>query len=509
MVKILSYNIYFKAMRTETTYQVCQSKSSLIYNNCLKNVSDFIQENGPYDFVGLQEATNWSIINKITPTLSAMHHINIKSTADAVEEIVTFYSKDYELDKTENILYGHMADINRPFVILFFKNKLCVINLHAGHYVPKIVANTNMYSHIVSDIYNFDHYLEKVLETNKTADIFIDKLQTYDIIMMGDFNDDLGKFNDDQNFIILKNKFLTGRKLYGVNKKASCCDNTLMANNLKKSFDQILTTFSNNYSKVINVKQASDHMPIIAIVSKNIGYDFDGVLHTSVGKADASDQRNAINIEGPYNPFNEIIDQIKKELRMGHNISIITARTNDDINFTAVEKHLDDFIGKNIIDNKISVYFTDGQNKTAFLKKLKINTFYDDSCLRIKELHNSQQFNQLPYLTQLFFVDPDKHLFVLIDDDNINKICRSRNQLISELIALQNYRDNHNNGLFFEKSNKIINKIISDYGYKLNNPNIKMQLRKLNNMIDSGANINLVDRIQRNIITMIVKDLKN
>ncbi|AQN68046.1 5-nucleotidase superfamily protein [Saudi moumouvirus] len=407
MVKILSYNIFFKSMINNPLHKKCKiihdPENNLDYNSCLKNVSNFIQDNSDFDFVLLQEATNWNIIQKITPALQNMKFINHKYD---LEEIVTFYHVNYKLDKTHNMIKGYMTDKNRPFLILFFNNELCLINLHAGHH---------------QDIYHFDNHLIKILEKYHHKNIFLDKLKSYNIIMAGDFNDNL----EDNSLKILENKYFGmngGRKLYGFNKIPSCCSYNLDKIYQPKSYDHILSTLNNISSQVITIKSASDHMPIIGYVNKNIGYDFDGVLHIDVSKPDEEGQRHPPNLSGPYRPFNKIINEIINNLNNGDKIFIITARYNRKQNLDSIMNHLNNTKLVNYLDN-ITILFSGGSDKTKLLRKYKINSFYDDSCLRIKELFISRINGNLPDLTQLYLVYPEKNSYIKIDKQNYYNFC--------------------------------------------------------------------------------------
>lgn len=410
MVRILSYNIFYKAMLLPDDKMfnitcnpiIYDKKYKIKYSTCLKNVSDFIESNGPYDFVGLQEATNWKIIQKITPKLQKMAPISYKEDLD---EIVTFYDQDkYQLDIDQYLFQGHMIDKNRPFIILFFKQRICVINLHAGHYSYR--SHTN-------DIYNLDYYLKRSLIENKFSKIYLKKLKTYDIIMMGDFNDSL---KNNSQFNVL------GRSLYGINKKETCCSNNLAPRKHHKALDHILSTCQNIKTVVLPNDFASDHLPIISNLSKNIGYDFDGVLHLSVTKADESGQRHPISLYGPYQIFNKIVDQIERDIIDGHKIYIITARSNTKFSYNAIKNHLVRTKLHPYIE-QIDILFAAGQSKTGLLKKYVINTFYDDSCLRIIELYNAKKNNELPFLTQMFFVNPDDCSIILVNSHVMQIYC--------------------------------------------------------------------------------------
>lgn len=501
MVKILSYNIFYKTMISNPVHSACKlitNKSDphiISYTNCLSNVSKMIESHGPYHFVCLQEASNWNIIRGITPTLKKMKYVSHKLDLD---EIITFYDGSYQLDLSENILKGYMADINRPLLVLFFQNNLCVINLHAGHYT-KSPSPDKRGKYYTKDIYFLDIYIKELLENNSNGEIYLEKFLTYDIIISGDFNDDL------PNGLKIFN-----RKLYGINRVPTCCDNKLENRALKFSFDHILSTVQNNISTVVPVKLASDHIPIIATLSKNIGYDFDGVLHTNVTPPDRELQRHPRDLKGPYDAFVSIISQIKNEIEHGHNIYIITARKKTKSNLNAIQNHL----GANNLDkylDNINIYFSEGYDKTKLINSLKINTFYDDSCLRILELTESQLANHIPYLHQIYLVNPDNQTWKLVDTNNISTLChispeKEKNILCYQLFSLSKKLDiitAENRYMAINRCTYLIQQYIVDYQLKFSNPKIKLLLKKLK---EDLANENLQIKIIKLVISDIYKN---
>ncbi|AAV50945.1 uncharacterized protein L684 [Acanthamoeba castellanii mimivirus] len=491
MPKILSYNVFFKSMLTDPVYNYCKpiiKNNGLEYTTCLYNVSKFIASQKDLDFVLLQEATNWKTLQKITLNLSQMETI---STCFDVEIIVTFYNKQkYQLDPIDNMFIGYMDSVNRPFHVLFFQNNICLINLHAGH---------------KGDIYFLDKYLVRSLKKLDNYQKFIDKLTTYDIIIGGDFNDEL-----KIDFYILSDNFFgisEGRRLYGNTFEPSCCNPVLnYLGRTKKSYDHILSTLNDNVSTVIPVVKASDHMPIISTITKNIGFDFDGVLHLDVNKPDYEGQRNPYNLIGPYNIFNNIINLILKEILDNNNVYIITARKDTKVNRSVINSHLKKTILKNYI-NKIPILFSGGKDKTLLLTKYNINTFYDDSCLRINELFLSKILGNLSNLNQLYFVDPDNQSYQLVTKQNINKLCG--NFINKNIISLLDQSDNtHNNSNI-----KLISTFIDfNHNYQFRNPDINYLMKELNDIINENNldyhQIDYIDKLQDSIVKMIIKELK-
>lgn len=412
MIRILSYNIFWKAMtgKHPKCNQILFDKSTgIYYNNCLNNVVNFIDSLGPYDFVGLQEANSWPTIQILSNYLSPMTAICYKP---GVEDIVVFYNKSkYHLDYSDNIIKGYLKDKGRPLIILFFQENICLINIHAGHH---------------KDILLLDQHLERILNSPEyiaSKFIFLEKFQKYHIIMMGDFNDPLS----GSTHTIFSNSFFQmgkGRTLYGVNNKDTCC-NSGLTNYLHhpRPIDHILSSYQNIQSKVYPVSNASDHFPIISEIFinniigrnriKNIGYDFDGVLHVDVGPPDIYGQRHPFSHRtNNLKPFDKIINQIYLELQSGHNVFIITARS--DNSKTLIKNFLSGTILKNYL-NSIPIYCSAGKNKTQILDQLRINIFYDDSCVRILELQKSILNGKLPNMEKLYYVKPELQTWVFVN----------------------------------------------------------------------------------------------
>ncbi|AYV85519.1 MAG: hypothetical protein Satyrvirus21_3 [Satyrvirus sp.] len=514
MIKILSYNIYYKGTiikNNRAEIKACNPvlyKNNIIYTSCSKNIIKFIEKNKPYDFVGLQESVRWKNLVGLTPALNSM---NVESYKPVDNEVVIFYDKKYILDKINNKIKGWMENEHRPFIILFFEQKICLINIHAGHH---------------GDIYKFDGHLEYILNLplyKNDINKYLEKLQTYDIILMGDLNDNLKK---SETFNILKKKFYGidgGRELYGVNKKLTCCDPSMNSSKLTVSFDHILSSWPTIRSQVVRVKKASDHNPIISTITtkKNIGYDFDGVLHVDVSDPDSEGQRHATSEYGPYRPFSEIINKIENDFGEGYNIYIITARENDKNNREAVKTFINSTKLKKIFDH-IKIYYTSNNDKTEIIHQLKINTFYDDSCLRIKELYNSMENNKLPDMEELFFVKPETFSWVIINGQTAKILCNIETSLTKKLRSDPSISKINNLVKKMENPNmdemepiiKLLNHIIKKYNLHLNDK-INSFAKDLDKYLDylaankiySKSSVNFNTKTIRNIIQIAVKEI--
>lgn len=267
MIKVLSYNIYDSAMKGDLPPTLCKPVGVALkvsYNTCLQNIVKFIDTNSPCDFVGLQEAVHWDVIKHLSTGLNNFASVYYKTNARDVyiagkaaqsiglnDEIVTFYDPaKYTLDTNDNIIKGILNNnYRRPFLILFFNDNLCVINLHADQTIG---------------IKNFDNDLMNSTDYNKNMDAFNTKFATYDIIMMGDFNDPVSINDSVSIFTDAKLKIQGGRTLYGVTKTKTCCDSRLTQDNCSHICDHILSTYDYGKPTVYRVPGASDHKPIIA-----------------------------------------------------------------------------------------------------------------------------------------------------------------------------------------------------------------------------------------------------
>jgi tRNA A-37 threonylcarbamoyl transferase component Bud32 len=244
-IKVLTYNVLHEISKIK----VCKE------DKCLKNICSFIDKNTKdFDFIGIQEYSNIPKIRQYSKELTKM-----SVTHDEVPEYlkkygpVTFYdNKKYKLDDSCNTMkFGFSGQLGRGIQINFFNNNLCIINVHAGH-EPK--DKINMFDKSLKD------YLESAFCDKKCKDIFIKKLQTYKIIMLGDMNNNLDNFT----YITIADK---QRSLYGRTTKPTCCEEkkTMNGKNVEYgAYDHILTTFAKEFCvKVYRPMDLhSDHDPV-------------------------------------------------------------------------------------------------------------------------------------------------------------------------------------------------------------------------------------------------------
>jgi endonuclease/exonuclease/phosphatase family metal-dependent hydrolase len=193
---------------------------------CVKNVAKVIDENAPYDFVLLQEASNYKKIIAESKYLQSMKFVVHKS---GPENMITFWDDTkYELDSK---LVGEFSK-GRPWQALSFNGNLTIVNIHGEHQrVEILVKKLNK--------------LMDILSANNPSDRFI---------IGGDFNNDVELTMD-----------LAGITFYSSLKSIATCCAPL---NIKLNFDHVLDSIAppkKIFSPIVN-KLTSDHLPIIAIL---------------------------------------------------------------------------------------------------------------------------------------------------------------------------------------------------------------------------------------------------
>lgn len=260
-IKVLSYNISFQAMIGKaigTVFKACPKKvDNDKITECLSNVAKYIENTGPYDLIGLQEASNWQDIIKQSKKLQNMKYETTKADQ---EEMISFYNPNkFTLDDDNAVIKGDFGS-GRPIQILFFKQKICFINVHPGH---------------SGDYKNFDNKINEYINKYVTGQGFnktkiLNKLKNYEIIIVGDFNSELTSF-DNKLFKFIDN----GRTFYGKTdtKTKTCCDSSeLVGKNMEYAFDHILYSKEGKHkTQVVGPPLGtlqSDHLPVIASINQ-------------------------------------------------------------------------------------------------------------------------------------------------------------------------------------------------------------------------------------------------
>lgn len=307
-IKVITWNLAWEAMSN----QWCEYLTGTKISKCLINAAKQILFNPSFvdfDFFGFQEVRTTitelkNIIGILDESFLERYQF-IQGNLDdkTLSSVALMYNKTkYQLDDGISQIHFHGTTISRGILIAFFDNNLAIIVFHADH-KGQIFKNEH-------DIYNFDLYLDgmlnnklkyidkngieipskiSIINKNKikyiNQDLTLDekneieqKLKTYNIIMMGDFNHDLtDRYTNSINF--LTNIIFEGRKFYNKTEINTCCPvdenhKSLHQVILKKNentifepVDHILTTYNKVTQKVIShIYEVSDHYPVEAII---------------------------------------------------------------------------------------------------------------------------------------------------------------------------------------------------------------------------------------------------
>ncbi len=142
---------------------------------------------------------------------------------------------------------------------------------------------------------------------------------------------------------------------------------------------------------------------------RNVGFDFDGVIHTEVTHTDRNGQRHPEKglYALPEKPFNKIIKLIKLYHQNKYNIYIITSRTGNSRNI--VMKTLFNFGLYDIIKEN-NIYFAGdmyGGDKGLLIEQLKISEFYDDSIYHFRSIYYKK--NSIKYPKKFYLAIPENN----------------------------------------------------------------------------------------------------
>ena len=155
-IKLLTYNIWWYCMT---------GKGNKAGSGCIDGIAETIENNGPYDFINLQEASNDIKLQADAPLLKSMGRKHAKGGA---EHITTYYDKNKYTLHTTGVYSGDLDGGGHPYLFLAFKEGIVLLNVHPGH-----VGWTNAHSQIENAMAK--HGLEN-------------KYPGYRYIMSGDFN---------------------------------------------------------------------------------------------------------------------------------------------------------------------------------------------------------------------------------------------------------------------------------------------------------------------------------
>lgn len=311
-IAILTWNVCWGCMSADVTSsgdissktlaEKCRDEKKKNSNShvCLINVSNAIDKNN-YDFIGLQEATNWGEIRDMFNTdkeYYIIHHkVPVIKVRGVYEDIVTIYNST-----KFKILYAFVGNCvntdGRPYQILVFQdikntlNHFIIINIHAPHN-----WNKTQLEHFLSDaikkngidLSNNSYKSFYNLEDDKLYKLvdITTKIKTINpfVVAMGDFNDHgHGKFWE--GIIPFRRAGLDNLKDIEIktNKEPpkSCCvgrnslRNTTNIDDLYGDYvlidtkklnyineNQILSNFEINADKY----PTSDHLPVITTIN--------------------------------------------------------------------------------------------------------------------------------------------------------------------------------------------------------------------------------------------------
>jgi broad specificity phosphatase PhoE/endonuclease/exonuclease/phosphatase family metal-dependent hydrolase len=310
-IRVLTWNICWGCMSANETSKF--DKTAIILSNkcfdiqtitgnnqCLNNIINTIKDRS-FDFISLQEATNWAQIHHRMINNYNYIHTFQKNEQNSIVHLVTFYNKNKYIYISINC--GNLNDSNkdiRPYHKILFQNKLTqeyymFINIHNIHnndmtpieavYILGKKLSNNLFYKIQMNEYgiNVDNNFKKY-KIDK-IDILNQEYLNINVIIAGDFN-------DAKKCDYWKSIFLFGETEYSIQLNSSkiqppysCCTPTKRYTKLRTSNydndklygDYILTNSSNLNIKNMNIltlfnkdQFTSDHLPVEAIITKNI-----------------------------------------------------------------------------------------------------------------------------------------------------------------------------------------------------------------------------------------------
>jgi hypothetical protein len=261
-IVVLTYNVLYE-IGDPVKHEITQCANDA----CVKNVCRFIdREANDCDFIGIQEYIKIDELIGYSKKLGSMghSHTEYKHNEKLLEYgPITFYDKEkYKLDEEcGHMKLGFLGRLGRGIQINFFNERLCVINVHAGHKKKDGTGNG-----IDTFEKSLDLYLKGKYCSKKCKETYIRKLKEYEIIMLGDMND--GIPNDFSFKVDGKTRSLVGRT-----RESTCCgDKQKMDgdNTNSGAYDHILSTFPNQQKTKTTVytglRRHSDHNPVKSII---------------------------------------------------------------------------------------------------------------------------------------------------------------------------------------------------------------------------------------------------
>uniref|UniRef100_A0A6C0CAT3 Endonuclease/exonuclease/phosphatase domain-containing protein n=1 Tax=viral metagenome TaxID=1070528 RepID=A0A6C0CAT3_9ZZZZ len=241
-MKVLTYNISWESMTgRRTDWPFCNNNNdpsnSRHYMHCVENIATMIDNNGPYDFIGLQESANYKLLIKQSATLQTM---KFKAHKSGPEDMVSFW------DPIKHTLVDSVSgqfQSGRPWSALFFEDNICFLNVHAGHY-----NFIDLTRHLLKVVMLLEKHVEKSKKVKPD----------FRIIMAGDFNNIINK--DYTRIVLSSKKFYLNPTRFTTFSR--------MSPRRKIHFDHIIDTKATptQIYLPITAKLTSDHLPVIALL---------------------------------------------------------------------------------------------------------------------------------------------------------------------------------------------------------------------------------------------------
>jgi endonuclease/exonuclease/phosphatase family metal-dependent hydrolase len=289
-IKVLTYNIYWKAMTGNPGAGDLQPKGTV-----QSHIARFIDDNMPYDFVALQEASEYATVTGSLGTTMGHRH-----TVSGSDEMYTYY---------DNTKYHCAYDIateftaGRPIHILGFDEDIIFINLHGSHSPLNFdIINTAINSASIASKTYFFNIIQKPIHR---------------IIMAGDFNHDFDRIdlNFDNGAGIAKT--ITVKNIIASKRKPTCCIQRVPFTGHTHIYDHVFDSEEPiDITIGTPITPASDHLPVISYL-KPLSAIGGGLIMDQFGLLPRADQHLVgLNYEltNVSNEFLNIFDASKPVL---------------------------------------------------------------------------------------------------------------------------------------------------------------------------------------------------
>jgi hypothetical protein len=178
-LKVFSYNLNWENMKgmEKAPIKECQTKDL-----CATNINNLIRNELPLDFIFLQEFANEQVLLK-----DLNKDFNLVTTISDKESQAMLINKKYNI---ETKIEGEFEP-GRPFLVVFLKEKICLVSVHMGHK-----------KNVITELKKIE---DKIYSNNISTD-------PYRIILGGDFNADVGR-----------EVLFCEKSMRGFPKKFTCC----------------------------------------------------------------------------------------------------------------------------------------------------------------------------------------------------------------------------------------------------------------------------------------------